>query len=171
MKRMGTASDGKYIVLVDPEEAAELQTAASLIKDAMFRLIWDDGVQAPQVNACPSKTLRIRASSKVLTNKHGDGGQTAEAKLCLQCKKPLPKGSKRKTHKGECTKLYAREYARKWYQQKHGKGKPELTAPKASMLPTEIPPATRKARLDAIREAAERLREQEADAKRNGAVV
>ena len=110
-----------------------------------------------------------RKSAKVAPLPRG----APEANLCQQCHKPLPKGS-RKTHKGECTRLYTREYARKWYQKKHGKG-PARPAPapvaQPSKLPEAIPPATRKARLDAIREANERLREQEDSFLRSGAEV
>jgi hypothetical protein len=167
MKRIGTASDGKFIALVDPDEAAELQTAAGKILAAL------NGLAPVPTAETVSPVLPERRKPKagkrrvnVLTDKRGDGGQV-EDKLCMQCDKPLPKGSKRKTHKGECTKTYAREYARKWYQQKHGKGKPAHAAPAVSVLP----PETRKARLDAIREANERLREQEADGRERGAVV
>jgi hypothetical protein len=163
MKRIGTASDGKFIVLVDPDEAAELQTAAGKILAALngFAPVTAGDPLEERVHIATRleqfssrrpakrKTKAGNKRAKAITNKRVDAGQL-DAKLCRQCEKPMPKGSNRKTHKGECTKLYAREYARKWYQQKHGL----VPAPAARPTPAAAPVSTASPVSDAARKIA-----------------
>jgi len=122
MKLIGKLETGERLVGISAEEMIELAAAAQALSNITldFRLTNLSVITAPtRERPAPERVRPSKADKKV------------ESRLCEWCNKPLPKNASptAKTHKGECTTLFRRKYARDLYHAKHGKKPDEVILP------------------------------------------
>jgi hypothetical protein len=151
MKRIGTASDGKFIVLVDPDEAAELQTAAEKILAALNGIAPVPVAEtvAPVLHAA-HKTFRKSGNKPAPGRK--SAAPAAGNRVCAICENPLPRGCSplRKAHEGACMKRYLSQKAAERYAAAH-QAKPVASGTPVAVGHPVVSDAARK--IAAMREA------------------
>jgi hypothetical protein len=164
MKRIGTASDGKFIVLVDPAEAAELQTAAGKILAALngFAPVTAGDPREERVHIAtrleqfssrrPAKRKTFRKSGNKPASGRKSAAPAAGNRVCGICKKALPDGCSplRKAHEGACMKRYLSQKAAERYAAAH-QAKPAAPGTPVAVGHPVVSDAARK--IAAMREA------------------
>lgn len=159
MKLIGRTINGGVIVEGELSEYLNLLAAGHFMANLpAVEIYWQGAAAQPdRPVAEPKRTYRRTATTPA--PKEGK-------RICLSCKKPLDKSYSpiAKTHKGKCKTAYARDYARRHYQELHPKDKskqPAAAVPEArsTLNPSDVTLSDKEreaARLELIRRSAER---------------
>jgi hypothetical protein len=154
MKLIGRTTTGAGLVEISQDDFISLLQAGRILSGLPELNIPAQVSVSTELQADPAPEKAVRAKKTTLRNPTAEKG----VRFCLTCKKPI-KGTA-KTHHGKCKKLYAREYARNHYREKHGIKTP------APVVVTGLNPADptltdeqrSAARLELIKRSAEKYR-------------